>query len=171
MSASEMNSRNLLIPAFAIFIMCAAAAYPISVTSAPGMPLGEKSWEEWKSEAGWPSYGAESFQPPAGKIEDISRLVKQKAATFYIFGGSWCTDTKIHLPRIMKILLLASVPPGDIHLYGVDRIKRDPSGTAKRWDIKRIPTVVILSRGSEIGRIVENPKISWEDDILHILSR
>ncbi len=171
MSPSKMNSKSLLIPVIVIFIMCAAVAFPFSVASASGMPLGEKSWEEWKSEAGWPSYGAESFQPPAGKIEDTSRLVKQKGATFYIFGGSWCTDTKTHLPRIMKILRLASVPPGDTHLYGVDRAKRDPSGTAKRWNIKRIPTVIILSQGREIGRIVENPKISWEDDILHILSK
>jgi hypothetical protein len=71
----------------------------------------------------------------------------------------------------MKILGLAAVPPGDIHLYGVDRHKKDPSGEAKRWHISRIPTVIILSRDREIGRIVENPKVSWEDDILNILSR
>jgi hypothetical protein len=165
MSALETNNRKWFISAIAMFFVCAASA-----ASGSGMPLGEKTWEEWKTEAGWSSYSANSFQPSAAKIEDISRLEKQDSTTFLIIGGSWCPNTKIHLPRIMKIFRLASVPSGDIHLYGVDRHMREPSGTAKHWHISKIPAVIILSRGREIGRIVEHPKISWEDDILNVLS-
>jgi hypothetical protein len=167
---SATISRNLVIQLLAIFLVCAATGYPTNAASAAGMPLGETTWEKWQAEAGWPSYSADSFQPPPVKIEDISGLIKQKAATFVIVGGSWCPDTERQLPRIMKILRLALVPPGDIHLYGVDRRKREPSGTAKRWHISRIPTVIIFSHGKEMGRIVENPKVSWEDDILNVLS-
>lgn len=170
MSTSEPNIRMWGIQLLAIIFICTGAGYPSSAASDSGMPLGERTWEEWKAEAGWPSYSADSFQPPAAKIEDISRLEKQNSATFLIIGGSWCQDTKINLPRIMKILRLASVSSGDVHLYGVDRHKREPSGTAKRWHISRIPTVIILSHGRELGRIVEHPKISWEDDILNVLS-
>jgi len=167
----QENSGRWLTAVFAIFFICAAAWYNLPTVLASEMPLGEKTWEQWQAEAGWASYSADSFQPSAAKVEDISRLIKKRTATFVIVGGSWCSDTRIHLPRIMKILRLASVPPGDIHLYGVDRHKREPSGATKRWHIRRIPTVIILSEGREIGRIVENPKVSWEEDILHILSR
>ena len=171
MSTSEPNIRRWVIQLLAIFFICTASGHILSAAADSGMPLGEKTWEEWKAEAGWASYSADGFQPSAAKIEDISRLIKQKTATFLVFGGSWCSDTRIHLSRIMKILRLASVPSGDIHLYGVDRRKREPSGAAKRWNISKVPTVVVLSKNREIGRIVENPQVSWEDDILHILSR
>ena len=171
MSNPGTNSRKWVISVFSMFFVCAAVMFGFPNVSAFGMPLGEKTWEQWKAEAGWSSYSADSFQPPAAKIEDISKLSKQKTATFVIVGGSWCSDTEMHLPRIMKILSLASIPPGDIHLYGVDRRKKEPSGKVKHWHISRIPTVIILSKGKEMGRIVENPKVSWEDDIAHILSR
>ena len=72
---------------------------------------------------------------------------------------------------VMKILNLASVPIGNVRIFGVDREKREPTGTAGKWNIDKVPTVVILSQGKELGRIVEFPEANWEDDILKILSR
>jgi thiol-disulfide isomerase/thioredoxin len=160
-----------IVPCIAVLFVCACAGNVQPVGTKSGILLGEKTWEAWKAEAGWKSYSADYFQPPEAKIEEISRLVKQKAATFLIFGGSWCSDTEAQLPRIEKILNLASVPIGEVHLFGVDRRMREPSGTAEKWNISKVPTVIILSQGKEIGRIVEYPEASWEDDILKILSR
>jgi hypothetical protein len=72
---------------------------------------------------------------------------------------------------IMAILEQAEVPAERIKLYGVDRSKTEPSGTAAREGIQRVPTLVIHSKAGEMGRIVEYPKATWEDDMTGILSR
>lgn len=56
-------------------------------------------------------------------------------------------------------------------MLGVDREKREPSATAEKWNINKVPTVVVLSQGKELGKIVEYPEANWEDDILKILSQ
>jgi thiol-disulfide isomerase/thioredoxin len=141
------------------------------VRKGSAMVLGKKTWEEWKAEAGWKSYSAEAYQPPEGKIRTISDLGKSKNATFVVFGGSWCPDTIKQLPMIYKIFALASIPPNKVDLYGVDRKKKDPSGTAEKFGIQKVPTLVILANGNEVGRIVEYPQVSWEDDIIALLSK
>jgi thiol-disulfide isomerase/thioredoxin len=135
------------------------------------MLLGEITWEAWKAGAGWVSYSADDFQPSETKIKEIARFATEKEAAFLIFGGSWCSDTEHQLPMVVKILHLASVSTGNVRIFGVDREKREPTGTAEKWNINKVPTVVILSQGKEIGRIVEYPEAGWEDDILKILSR
>jgi hypothetical protein len=154
-----------------LLIMSVAAGCYHQVRNESAMVLGKKTWEEWKSEAGWKSYSAEAYQPPEGKIRTISDLGNSKNATFVAFGGSWCPDTIKQLPMIYKIFGLASIPPEKIELYGVNRKKKEPTGTAEKFGIQKVPTLVILSSGNEVGRIVEYPQVSWEDDMIAILSK
>ena len=135
------------------------------------MVLGKRTWEEWKSQAGWSSYSADSYQPSEAKIQSIAQLVTSKDASFIAFAGSWCPDTIKQLPMIYKIFGLAPIAPNKIELYGVDRKKKEPSATAEKFGIKKVPTLVILSHGKEIGRITEYPEVSWEDDMITILSK
>jgi hypothetical protein len=74
-------------------------------------------------------------------------------------------------PFYSRILHLASVPAENVRIFGVDRESREPSGTAGKWNIDKVPTAAILSQGKELGRIVEYPEASWGGDILKILSR
>lgn len=149
--------------------MSVGCSYPVRKDST--MVLGKETWEEWKSQAGWSSYSADSYQPTEAKIQSIAQLVKSKDASFIVFAGSWCPDTIKQLPMIYKIFDLAPIAPNKIELYGVDRKKKEPSGTAEKFGIKKVPTLVILSHGKEIGRITEYPEVSWEDDMITILSK
>jgi hypothetical protein len=56
-------------------------------------------------------------------------------------------------------------------LYGLDRSKRDSEGKSGRYGITRVPTMVFLQNGAEIGRMTERPNRSMENDILNILFR
>ncbi len=155
----------------AILLFCANAACAQNAGTEKKILLGEKSWEQWKSEAGWESYSADDFQPSETKIRDISELSKKSKPMFLVFGGSWCPDTEMQLPMIFKILQLASIPADDVHLYGVDRQKTEPTGAAAQYNIRKVPTLIVLTRQAEAGKIEEFPETTWEDDILKILSK
>lgn len=53
-------------------------------------------------------------------------------------------------------------------MYGVDLSKQEGGGLARQYDIQRVPTVIFLRGGKELGRIIEVPKDTMEADFLAI---
>lgn len=153
-----------------LFTSWYALAQGVCPTPAPDAVLGPKTWEEWKAEAGWENYSAGGYSPPQWKLEQLAGLIRARNATFIIFGGSWCDDSKVQLPVLFRLFSLASIPVERQKLYGVDRSVKEPTHTADRLNISRVPTVVIMSNGKEIGRIAEFPRPNWEDDLIRVLS-
>ena len=47
----------------------------------------------------------------------------------------------------------------------------EPTGTAKSFHIERVPTLAVLSNEKEKGRITDRPEVSWENDIIKMLSK
>jgi thiol-disulfide isomerase/thioredoxin len=86
-----------------------------------------------------------------------------------VFLGSWCGDTKRELPRFLKIMEFLKFPETKIKLIGVDRTKKAPVYTENIWNIEFVPTFIFLKNGMEIGRIVEQPVASLEQDMKQIL--
>ena len=75
------------------------------------------------------------------------------------------------MPQLMKIFKLMDLDLETITIYGLTyKEKTEPTGTYLKYDIKRVPTLVVLRDGEEIGRIVEYPVESLEKDLLKILS-
>lgn len=133
--------------------------------------LGPRIWQQWQSETGWRPCTSGNCRRSAIAIGTISRMAAVKNASFMVFGGSWCPDTQAQFPLIFGIFELASIDENRIEVYGVDRQKREPSGTAAQFRLERVPTVVVLVSGEETGRITEYPETSWEEDLAKILSR
>jgi hypothetical protein len=131
--------------------------------------LGETTWTGWQAETGWEA--ADWYRLPPEKAAALKQLQQKSQSSFLIFGGSWCKDTHQQLGMIMAILEQAGVPAERVKLYGVDRSKTEPSGTATKNAIQRVPTLAIMSRSGEMGRIVEYPQATWEDDMIRILAR
>jgi hypothetical protein len=42
---------------------------------------------------------------------------------------------------------------------------------SEKFSVQRVPTTIVLRDGTELGRIVEYPEKSNEEDLLMILSR
>ncbi len=83
--------------------------------------------------------------------------------------GTWCSDSRREVPRLLRLLQLLRVDPSLLTLYGVDRSKRSPEGEEHRWGITLVPTIIVLRGDTELGRIVESPARSLEADLLGIL--
>ena len=127
--------------------------------------VGQFTWDNWNREMNW--------QIPQDYCINISNcfhladLITKKKITFLIFAGSWCSDTKSELPKIIKIFQSCEIPKYE--LIGVDRAKYEPSLRFVEYNIERVPTLIILSNNQEIGRIIEYPKKDWLEDIQKII--
>jgi thiol-disulfide isomerase/thioredoxin len=94
----------------------------------------------------------------------------QAGVDFIVFFGTWCEDSEREVPRFLKIADLAEIPADLIRLYGLDRSKKSSDGLTDKFDIKSVPTIIFLRNGREIGRIVEKPQTTVEEDMLSILA-
>lgn len=83
--------------------------------------------------------------------------------------GTWCSDSKIHVPHFFRILDYWHVKPVT-EVYFVDRSKTVKAKGFKKLNIEYVPTFIFLNKhNKEIGRIVEQPYSTLEKDMLEIL--
>lgn len=107
---------------------------------------------------------------------DLVRMFSKKLQkhTIKLFLGTWCGDSKREVPRILKILEHANLPKENLEIVALDsrkpNYKKSPGGEEQGWDIRKVPTMILLKNGKETNRIVESPIASLEEDILSILN-
>jgi hypothetical protein len=119
-----------------------------------------KQVPEWKEDY-------DQFRPDpvtVGKFSNIARPFQ-----IICVLGTWCSDSRVGVPPFLKTLDSANNVNLSITLYAVDRNKQDPYKIAKKYNVDRVPTFIVLSGNTEIGRMVEFPEISFETDFLNIL--
>jgi len=95
--------------------------------------------------------------------------VSGKGITVVVVLGTWCKDSVEHVPAFVKINEKLKFDAVDYICVG--RKLKDDTGVVKDLNIKRIPTFIFFKSGEEIGRIVETPKKTLEEDIKQILSK
>ncbi len=88
-----------------------------------------------------------------------------------VIVGTWCPDCHRETPRLAKILSEINNPHIDVTYIGIDRTRTDPEGLSAAYDFQRIPSILVHQQGAEIGRIVEAPKSTLEQDLWQILHR
>ncbi len=122
--------------------------------------------------AAWFNKNYTDYTIDSATAGQLQPLVKNK--TFEIFLGTWCGDSKREVPRMLKILSYAGVPPSRIQLVMVDNrdsvYKQSPGHEEKGKSIHRVPTLLVHENGKEINRIVEYPVMSLEKDLLSMLA-
>jgi thiol-disulfide isomerase/thioredoxin len=85
------------------------------------------------------------------------------------FSGDWCPMCVRATPIIMKYLNSIGLESGKLFNYEIKRGKLEPKDIIKKYKIIFVPTLIIFNSGKEIGRIIESPIKSWEEDILEII--
>ena len=108
--------------------------------------------------------------------KSLTKMIKKQLKEYQItlFLGTWCSDSKREVPRIIKILNEAQFPIQNLTIIALDRrkefYKKSPDGEEKGLNIIRVPTLIFFKNGKEINRITESPIASLEEDMLAILS-
>lgn len=100
-------------------------------------------------------------------------MEKSKGKVHYIlFGGTWCEDTQFILPKFFKLQEMSSVPDSIVTFFGVNREKKSLVGIAEAFDIKNVPTIIVMKNGKELGRVVEYGKTGkWDQELAAILNQ
>ena len=93
-----------------------------------------------------------------------------KGISTIVFLGTWCPDSRRNVPHFLKVADEAGVSPDSIRLYCVDRSKKSDDGLTATYNIQRVPTFIFFKGGKEIGRIVESPELTIEQDMVRIFA-
>lgn len=88
-----------------------------------------------------------------------------------IVMGTWCGDSRREIPRFYKILDEIQFPDSNTTLVAVNRKKQGLKNETEGLNIQLVPTMIFYKNGGEIGRIIETPTKSLEEDVFNILSK
>ncbi len=105
------------------------------------------------------------YKPDPEAVQEIKKLARPM--TIKIFFGTWCKDSRKNVPRFFKVI--DGLKQFDIELIAVDRGLDAENEHADQFDIQRVPTFIFMEDGREIGRIIEHPVKSLEEDTANIL--
>ncbi|WP_372642918.1 hypothetical protein [Ancylomarina sp.] len=83
--------------------------------------------------------------------------------------GTWCHDSHLQVPRMIKLLKSIEFPMSDLNLFAMDTNKKAPGIDVQAIDVKLVPSLIVYKGTKELGRIIESPKVSLEADLLEIL--
>lgn len=119
----------------------------------------------------WYQATYDSYDLQSGEVEKVNEFYDNEI-TIKVFLGTWCGDSKLEVPRFLKLVDHSKIAEKDIELICLDNrseaYKQGPYREEEGMKIHRVPTFVFLKNGEEIGRIVESPANSLAVDIAQI---
>ena len=86
-----------------------------------------------------------------------------------IVMGTWCEDSRREVPHFYKILEEINYHKEKVTLINVNRDKQGLENEVEGLDINFVPTIIFIRAGKELGRIVEMPYETLEQDMLEII--
>ena len=116
----------------------------------------------------WYKKNYSSYSPDKSSVEALAKTLN--GIQVKVFMGTWCHDSQREVPRLYKVLESSNFDLSNLNLVALNPAKYTPNGLEKGLNIQRTPTFIFLKDGVEIGRIVERPRDSLENDILKITS-
>jgi hypothetical protein len=152
---------------------CAAPrAYRIVETETSRSLVGRITWQDWQLEARWNKYLDADYVPDAASVQQIRSALGAGDISFRLIAAAWCSDSREEMPRLYAVFAQCGVQPDDeVELWGVNLSKTEPADLVRANALEYVPTLIVLKKGVEIGRVVENPVQSWERDIAAILQK
>lgn len=124
------------------------------------------------SYARWFNQQYTAYLPDSTLVYELKNQLNQYSIT--IFMGTWCGDSKREVPRFLKILQTIDFNPEQLTIVAVrgDKpyYKQGLNNETHGNFIHRVPTLIVKKGTQEIGRIVERPKASLEQDLLKLLN-
>ncbi|MCO5724818.1 thioredoxin family protein [Robiginitalea marina] len=113
-----------------------------------------------------PNY--EAAQPAPEKINALKPLLE--GVQIRVFAATWCKDSRLLVPRLIKVLEQAGYPRQEVEVIVLSREKTTPLHEEEGYDIINVPTLIFYRDGEELNRIVEYAIEDLESDMLKILS-
>lgn len=109
----------------------------------------------------WYAETLKGYTPHADAVAGLKK--NADSIQLLVFMGTWCEDSHVVIPKFFSILDAAGYPGDKVTLIGVDRNKKTYSHLAEALNITLVPTIMIMKKGKEVGRVVELGKYGMFD--------
>lgn len=110
--------------------------------------LRQPPYAEWL-EAGYAAY------TPDPEVLAALRKTGWDGVELTLVFGTWCSDSRREVPRMLKLLDTLGFPPSRLRMIAVDNTealhKRSPGGEEAGLEIYRVPTLVVSRGGREVA--------------------
>lgn len=162
---------------FTIFILISTSVHSqdfnkVIMDEKSGKPIliGECTLEAFQdsSFSWWWNSGYEMFEPDLIPLENIRGELKD--IFFLAFMGTWCSDSRQLLPQFFKTLDVIGYASARVKIISLNREKKANIEGEEEFGINFVPTIIIYKDKAEIGRIVEFPNKSLEEDLADIIT-
>lgn len=106
-------------------------------------------------------------------LPDMERIINlmpiMQGIDIVITLGTWCGDSKQHVPAFLRILKELNFDFSRLTMIALDRNFDSGEFGTRPYDTVKVPTFIFYSGGKEIGRIIETPDGTLEQHMLKIL--
>ncbi len=166
---------KIIIPIFASFLLfvmvvCSSVEKMTIVSGPRGERIALGEWSADRLLEDFPQYKKNylSYQPDTLVLDNI-KIFSKKVEILTVLG-TWCPDSKREVPKFIKLIDKINKNNVQLRFICVDRTKRDKKGVAEALEVELVPTFIVYFDGQEIGRIIESPQISLEEDLLEMFN-
>lgn len=103
-------------------------------------------------------------------VEYLKRtFAADKNLSILVVFATWCGDSKEQVPNFFKIADQAKI--SNVKYLAVNRKKKAGDIDMSQMDIQFVPTFIVFKGDIEIGRIIETPTYTLENDLVAILKK
>jgi thiol-disulfide isomerase/thioredoxin len=96
--------------------------------------------------------------------ECVTNLTAQKdSIQLLVFIGTWCEDSQIILPQLLKMLDQIKFAADHLTIIGIDRKKQTLGSLTNALGVTKAPTILVMKSGKELGRVEEFGKYGLYD--------
>ncbi len=109
----------------------------------------------------WYAENLKNYTPNAAAIEGLKK--QKDSIQLLVFMGTWCEDSHNIIPKFYALLGAAGFSEDRVTLIGVDRAKKTLSHLSEALNADKAPTIIVLKKGKEQGRVIEFGKYGLFD--------
>lgn len=109
----------------------------------------------------WYAENLKGYKPNTAALEGLQK--QKDSIQLLVFMGTWCEDSHNVIPKFFALTDAAGFPQDRITLIGVDRNKKTLSHLSEALSVDKVPTIIVMKNGKEIGRVVEFGKYGLFD--------
>ena len=109
------------------------------------------------------------YMPDPDALDVFRQVISP--VTIRMFYRTDCPDSVREVPRFIKTIQEADNEHITVECIGMNVAKDEPKELIAGWEIKRVPTFVVIHDGAEVGRVVERAQEKIEIDLAEILKQ
>lgn len=101
----------------------------------------------------WYAENQKAFAPQTIAVSQLRK--NADSIQLVVFMGTWCEDSHFVVPRLFSLLDQSGFPKDKVTVIGVDRDKKTLSHLSEALNVTNVPTILIMKKGKEMGRVIE----------------